>query len=478
MSHSHDAGMPLTVDRAPEASAAPGARVDVAAVIDGAPIGAYQRRIFALCFLVSMLDGFDTQSIAFVAPSISAQWNLPPASFGPIFSATLFGSVIGASVIGRLADRYGRKWFTVFTVALFGAATLACAFATSAFQLLILRLIAGLGLGGAIPNFMALAAEYAPQRMRSRIVVMTLWGFPLGAVIGGILSTFLISRFGWPAVFIVGGVLPLVLILVLIGSLPESIRFLALRPQSRDALTAIMRRIDASLAIDPRLDFYVAEPASESRGSFRLLFTDGRAANTVLFSAVMFMSLLLSYLLINWVPLLLQQAGLAIENAVLGAVTLNFAGILGSYLFSRRMDKVSRPITMMVVAYVLSAVAVAAIGRVGASFWPIMSSLFVAGFLLIGIQMAMSAFIANVYPTSLRGTAIGSIQGVGRLGSLLGPLIGGALLAFGMTPTQLFQSASIPALLAACALLLLGWFRRSPHPSPASLAPVRDKGSA
>lgn len=452
-------------------------RIDVAAVIDSAPVGALQRRVFALCFLVSMLDGFDTQSIAFVAPSISAQWNLPPASFGPIFSATLLGSVIGASIFGRLADRYGRKLFTVLTVSLFGLATLACAFARNANDLLICRLIAGIGLGGAIPNFMALAAEYAPKHLRARIVVMTLWGFPLGAVVGGLLSTVLIRNFGWPAVFVTGGVLPLLLIPVLLVWLPESIRFLALQRAGRDNLCAVLGRIDTTRTFDTRDDYTVAGSSTSAAGAFRMLFTEGRAASTILLSAAMFMSLLLSYMLINWIPLLLQQAGLPTSNAVLGAVALNLAGIVGSYFFSQRIDKTPRPITVMVAAYALSAAAIVMIGRVGAGFAPIMVTISIAGFLLIGIQMTMSAFTATTYPTALRGTGIGFVQSVGRLGSLLGPLAAGALLSFGMTPSQLFHVAGIPALLAAAALLLLGWFRQSRHRSE-PLATAPDQGSA
>ena len=454
MDSTHAAG----TDRTPQLSAA---RIDVAAVIDAAPLGALQRRVFGLCFLVSMLDGFDTQSIAFVAPSVSAQWHLPAASFGPIFSATLLGSVVGASIFGRLADRYGRRLFTVLTVALFGVATLICAFARDRTDLLICRLIAGIGLGGAIPNFMALAAEYAPKHLRSRIVVMTLWGFPLGAVVGGLLSTALIRNFGWPSVFITGGVLPLLLIPVLIAWLPESIRFLALRRAGREALCTVLGRIDTSRTFDARHDYVASESTAATSGAFRMLFTEGRAASTLLLSTAMFMSLLLSYMLINWIPLLLQQAGLPSGNAVLGAVALNLAGIIGSYFFSRRIDQTPRPITVMVTAYVLSAFAIVMIGRIGTSFGPIMATIFITGFLLIGVQMTMSAFSANAYPTSLRGTGIGFIQSIGRIGSLLGPLAAGALLSFGMTPSQLFHAAGIPALLAAASLLLLGWFRQS-----------------
>jgi AAHS family 4-hydroxybenzoate transporter-like MFS transporter len=427
---------------------------DVAALIDAAPIGRFQREIFLLCFLIAMLDGFDTQSMAFIAPSLAAEWRVATASFGPIFSATLLGSMLGVAVIGRLADRYGRRGFTVGTVALFGVATLASAWAESLTGLLIWRLIAGFGLGGALPNFMALAAEYAPRRLTSTIVVITMWGFPLGAVLGGLLSTVLIAHFGWRAVLIAGGVAPLLLVPVLIARLPESVRFLAMRPEGQEAARRALRRIDPARHLDATTRLTVSED-TRTAGGYRLLFARGRAANTILFATAMFMSLLLSYLLLSWIPLLLRDFGLSVRDAVLGAVTFNLAGILGSYVFIRVVEGSSRPLGPMIATYCASAFAVTAIGAVGAHFLPVMTSIFVAGFLLVGTQMTLSAFIASSYPTTLRATAIGCVQAVGRCGSLIGPLVAGGLMSLGMAAAQLLALSSIAALFAAAALALL-----------------------
>lgn len=428
--------------------------VDVAARIDRAPISRRQLEVFLLCLLIAMLDGFDTQSIAFVAPGLAAEWQVSPASFGPIFSATLLGSMLGVAIFGRLSDRYGRRWFTVGTVALFGVATLASGWAQSATQLMLYRLIAGFGLGGVLPNFMALAAEYAPRRLRSTVVVITMWGYPLGAVIGGMLSTVLIAHFGWRSVLIAGGVAPLLLLPVLIARLPESICFLAIRPGGQDVARRLLNEMDPSQQLDAGVRLTVPELAGAA-GGFRLLFARGLAANTILFAAAMFMSLLLSYLLLSWIPLLLRETGLSVRDAVLGTVTFNVAGIIGSYLFTRRVDAASRPLALMIGAYCASALAVAAIGVVGARFWPVMTSIFLAGFLLVGIQMTLSAFIASSYPTPLRATAVGWVQAVGRFGSLLGPLAAGGLLSLGALPPQLFVISSIAALLAAAALAVL-----------------------
>jgi AAHS family 4-hydroxybenzoate transporter-like MFS transporter len=428
--------------------------VDAVAVIDAAPISRRQREIFLLCSLVTLLDGFNTQSIAFVAPSLVAEWSISPAQFGPLFSATLLGSVIGVLSMGRLADRFGRRWLTIAMVALFGLATLASAASESVTTLMAYRVVAGLGLGGALVTCPSLTAEYAPRRRRSTLIAMTTWGFPLGAVLGGLLSTMLIARFGWRSVLVVSGAAPVLLVPWLMARLPESIPFLALSATGQELARRELRRIDPSGRFDSTV--YVAVPQTSSRaGGFRLLFAHPFTASSILFAVASFMSLLLTYFLMNWIPLVLHQAGLPVGDAVLGTVVFSLAAIVGSYVLSTRVDRGARPLVLMVWVYCASSVAVAAIGWVGAHFWPSMTIIFIAGFLLTGIQLTLMAFITSSYPPVLRATALGWVQAVGRFGSLLGPLAAGGLLSFGMPPSQLFATLAIAALLAAAALATL-----------------------
>jgi len=446
-------------------------RVDITAVIDGAKISPLQMRVFGLCFFVALLDGFDTQSIAFVAPSIVKAWGLSAASFGPVFAAGLFGTAVGSLALGRLADRFGRKKLMLVSLAIFGVFTLACATAEHSTSLLLSRFFAGIGLGGALPNLMAPAAEYAPQRKRSSIVVTIMWGFPLGAILGGLLSTALIARFGWQAVFYLGGALPLLALPLFIGFLPESIRFLALRPDAGAALAGILSRIDRTRSFDPAAAYSLPELAPQP-GSMRALFSPELIAGTILLSTAFFTSLLLSYLLVNWIPLLLQAEGIPVANAVIGTVVLNFSGIVGSYLISKRMDASQRRLPWIATGYILSALAVACIGLAGARLPWIMVGICATGFLLIGAQMSLGAFVASFYPTAVRGTGIGWTQAVGRVGSLFGPLIGGLLLSLGASPAQLFALGSIPALLTASALLLLIACGRDDSPDPGRAVPI------
>jgi MFS transporter, AAHS family, 4-hydroxybenzoate transporter len=428
--------------------------LDVAATIDSARVGLLQREVILLCFLISMLDGFDTQAIAFAAPALAARWHVPLSAFGPIFSASLLGSMFGVAIGGRLADRYGRRWLTIGTVALFAVATLACADADSVHSLIAYRFVAGLGLGGVIPNFMSLAAEFAPQRLRATVVAWTLWGFPLGAVAGGALSVALTARYGAAAVFILGGLTPLLLTPLLIARLPESIRWLLMSNGRQEQARRLLLRIAPTLRMEQNTVLVLHEPARPAN-ALRAIFTGELAPRTFLFAGAMLMSLLLSYLLVTWIPLLLRQSGLNQGAAIAGTVVFNLAGIVGSVFFTRGVDQGSRPLRLMVWIFCMSAAAVASIGLVGTRLWAVMGSIFVAGFLLLGIQMTLSAFIVGNYPTALRATAIGWIQAAGRLGSLLGPLFAGLLLSLGTPLPWIFAICGLPALFAAGALAML-----------------------
>jgi len=329
-------------------------RIDVSDSIDGAPLGVFQMRIIVLCLLISMLDGFDTQSIAFVASSIREVWRLTPAQFGSIFSATLLGTALGAALLGHLADRFGRRILLTVAVALFGFMTLACAFSRDFYSLLTLRLLAGIGLGGAIPNFIAFASEYSPQRVRATVVVATLWGFPMGAILGGLVSTPVIHHFGWSAVFLIGGVLPLALLPFLFLLLPESIRFLTLCSASSGAVARILKRIDPALDCDENTNFFLAEGTMKASRMSEVL-RGPLASGTLFLGGALCMSLLLAYLLVNWIPLLFRQIGLPLGDAVFGTVLLNLGGIGGSYVLAHRIDLGRHALAVMMAGYFAAA---------------------------------------------------------------------------------------------------------------------------
>src|SRR6202035_6044736 len=201
---------------------------DVAAFIDAQPVGAFQVKLLLVCATVLFLDGFDTTAIGYVAPALAKEWNIGKAALGPVFSAGLFGLMIGALLFGPLADRIGRKKIIIFSTLAFGIGTLATAFVRDVNTLLVIRFLTGLGLGGAMPNAIALTSEFSPHRRRATMVMVMFCGFSVGAALGGFLAAGLIPHFGWRSVFVVGGVAPLLLAPVLALKLPESVRFLAL----------------------------------------------------------------------------------------------------------------------------------------------------------------------------------------------------------------------------------------------------------
>lgn len=427
-------------------------RINVAAVIDGARFSAFQWRVFILLFIVILLDGYDTQAIAFVAPAISAQWKLSPSAFGPIFSAGLLGTVLGAILFGMIADRIGRRWPVIFAVAMFGVLTWTCSWAASYRELLTYRLLAGVGLGGALVNFLALASEYAPERLRNTVVTISMWGFPLGAVIGGSFAGPMIEQYGWTSVFHLGALLPLLCVPLLIALLPESVRYSTISNRHQQKIARILSSIDQSRTYRREDSFFVDEPHA-GRGSVASLFRHGLGLPTVLLWFTLFSSLVMTYCLINWIPSLLRQIGMPIRQAVFGTVMINFAAIIGSILIVRFAKR--HTLRRLAYSYGCGAVAVAGIGLVGNQPLPVMTCIFFAGFFVIGAQLAVTAYITGFYPTAIRGTGVGWSQGVGRFGSLLGPLIGGLVLSITAQPSQMFLFCALPPVAAALALIAL-----------------------
>lgn len=440
------------------------------AAIDEAPFSRTQKRIVFLCALVAMLDGFDTQAIAFVAPVVASQWGIPVAAFGAVFGAGLAGLMVGALVFGPLADRYGRRRITIATTALFGLLTLLTAWADSIGMLLALRFLTGLGLGGAMPNIIALTAEYAPARSRATMVSLMFCGFPLGAVLGGLLASRMIPALGWESTFWLGGVLPLLLVPVLFLWLPESVRFMASRGVAEAKLRALMSGIVGEDRAK-RIRFEHPGAATARPVTVRGLFGPGRTGKTLLLWVVFFMNLLLLYFLVNWLPSLLRQAGVALDKAIISTALLNLGGIAGALCFARLIDRFG-PYKVLPAAYLAAAAATVVVGQAtGAGFGALMTMVFIAGFGVIGAQISINALAANSYPAEIRSTGVGWTLGIGRAGSVVGPIVGGLLVATGLQVGPLFLVAGVPALLAAVAVLMLA--AQGGHAgTPAADAPV------
>ena len=439
----------MTVTATPEATSAV---VDIPDYIDRQPVGAFQIRVLLICAAVLFIDGFDTQAIGYVAPALAQEWKLARGALGPVFSAGLFGLMIGALVLGPLADRIGRKRIIVFSTAAFGIGTLLTILAQDAGSLMALRFLTGLGLGGAMPNAVALTSEFSPHRRRATMVMAMFAGFSIGAALGGLAAAALIPAYGWRSVFIVGGLVPLLLMPLLLSALPESIRYLALVGGRDREVAELLRRVTPAAKFASDTHFVVQEPRLSGLPVAHL-FAERRGTTTLLLWVVFFMSLLDLYLLSNWLPTVLNDLGVAVSVAAAIGAMLQVGGVVGTFTLGYLIDRFS--FHALALTYLFAAAAVAAIGFTSHSTGMVTISIFAAGFCIVGGQIASNALTATFYPTAIRSTGVGWALGIGRVGSIVGPLVGGIMLGRNVGAQWLFAFAAIPALIAAGASLLL-----------------------
>ena len=433
-------------------SEAQGGAVDVAEFIDARPVGGFQIRLLLSCAAVLLLDGFDTTAIGYVAPALAREWGLTKGALGPVFSAGLFGLMIGALLFGPLADRIGRRKIIIFSALVFGIFTLATAFVRDVNTLLAIRFLTGLGLGGAMPNTIAMTSEFSPRRRRATMVMIMFCGFSLGAAFGGLLAAALIPQFGWRSVFVVGGALPLLLVPVLALWLPESVRFLALTGRAPARVAQLLGFIDPRAAFAAATQFVVHEPGLAGVPVLHL-FRDGRTVVTLLLWVVFFMSLLDLYFLANWLPTVLNDLGSSVSAAAVIGSMLQVGGMVGAFALGSIIDRFSYRALALV--YFIAVFAIGAIGQLGHSVVFVTLAIFVAGFCMVGGQIAANALAATFYPTSVRATGVGWALGIGRIGSIVGPLVGGALMTAKWSTGAVFLAAAVAALCAALAAFSL-----------------------
>lgn len=439
--------------------------------IDQQPFSALQKRLLALCFLVVAIDGFDTASIGFIAPALRGEWHLSAAALAPLFGAGLFGLMAGALLLGPLADRHGRKPILILSVAFFGLTSLLSSFATDMTTLLVLRLLTGLGLGGAMPTTITLTSEYCPQARRASLVTLMFCGFTIGSALGGLVAAQLLATVGWRGILLIGGVLPLLLVPALLFLLPESLRWLVLRGRDGGAIAA---RIAGGAGAVPPLTVSDAKlpgsPVSQ-------LFRPGLIGGTLLLWTTFFMSLLIIYLLSSWLPTILNAAGHSLSQASFISSAFQIGGTAGAILLGRWMDRF-RPHRVLAVAYGAAALCIAAVGVATDNVPLLVLAVFGVGFGVSGSQVGANALAAAFYPTTSRATGVSWASAIGRSGSVLGSMVGGALLAAELSNQTIFLLLAVPALLAAAALLAMGRLRGRAGPEAAAAAAPTTADSA
>ena len=428
------------------------AAVNISEVIDNSRLGPFQLGICILCGLCLIMDGFDVQAMGYVAPALIREWKIPNAELGPVFGAGLLGVLIGSLSFSMVADKIGRRPVLIGLTLFFSAMTFVTAHAGSVPQMLAIRFIAGLGLGGIMPNAVALCGEYSSRAMRVTVMTIVGNGFTAGAAIGGFISAWLIPNFGWRSVFYFGAVIPFVIAMAMFFWLPESLQFLVFRANDLSNVDKWLRRVDPDTEVrSGSVQYVVVERKRAGVPAFHL-FGEGRATGTVLLWTVNFMNLLNLYFLSSWLPTVVRDSGRSTSTAVLVGTAVQVGGTiaaLGLGWFIERFGFVP----VLASCFAVAGVNIAMIGYPGLSLAFLFAVVFLAGMGIVGGQAAVNALAATYYPTPLRSTGIGWSLGIGRIGAIVGPVLAGELMALHWSNQQLFIAAAVPALISALVML-------------------------
>jgi MFS transporter, AAHS family, 4-hydroxybenzoate transporter len=427
-------------------------------------VGPLQIRVAALCTLVQICDGYDVNAIGVSVPSLTHAWNIPGPAFTQAFLWSSIGIMVGALSAGPIGDRIGRKPLLLASLSIFGLASLLSAFAGSLTVLSVLRFFTGLGIGGAFPGAATLTGDYAPRRLRATMIMASFTGAPIGGFLCGQLAGLLLPTFGWPSVFLAGGIVPLLMVIALALWLPESPRFLAAKRNVSPREAALLQRLD----IEPGQA--AAEGLDLAQGNpIKMLFGKGYALQTVLLWVIFFCSLMNLFLFVYWLPEVLHLTGMTPAEAARTTSFRELGAIFAVLYLGLLIDRFG-PERTLAWHYAVGAVFIAAIALVAMPYLLLAIVIFFCGMTIIGSQTGANAACGKLYPARMRTSGLGWALGIGRLGGIAAPVLGGYLLSLGMPPPQIFVSACGFALIAAIATALLGLRHRAERVAATGLA--------
>jgi AAHS family 4-hydroxybenzoate transporter-like MFS transporter len=424
----------------------------VETLVDEQTIGRFNIQLLVWSFLAMFADGYDLSAMPFAAPSLVHEWHLSATVFGPVLSASLWGVFCGALLMGWVGDRFGRRSAITVGCVLYGISTLGMIFTHDLSQMFVLRVITGLGLGGLMPNTIALSSELSPKRWRATLIVLMFTGITLGSGTPGPVAAWLVPVYGWQVLFVIGGLVPLIVACCLPFVLPESIKFLALHPHRRPELLRIARRLrpDLTIADDTRFEMATVTQTAANPAE---IFRGGLAAITPLLWVCFVMVLMSNYFLNSWMPLLFQSSGLTAKAAALTSSLYHVGGTIGGLLISVLLDRFGFVVTAALLAIAVPSIVL--IGAPGTSVTALAVASTLAGFGVLGGQFGNNASAGLLYPTTVRSTGVGWAFAIGRFGGIAGPLIGGALLKRHWPMADLFEAAALPMAVGALAAIVL-----------------------
>ncbi|MGE4372665.1 MAG: MFS transporter [Xanthobacter sp.] len=439
--------------------------IDVNTVIDESRFTRFHWNIVLLCSLLLVVDGYDVFIYGSVLPQLMEQWQLSPTEAGSLASWALFGMMFGALFFGPLGDKVGRKKGIALCFLLFSSATIINGFATTPLQFGICRFLAGLGCGGLMPNAVALTNEYAPKKLRGTLVALMFSGYSVGGMVAAGLGIWMLPNFGWQSMFF-AAVVPLALLPLILARLPESVGFLIRQGQQQKARLILGQLAPQQALAAGELEYHEAKSGTASVAE---LFRYNRTLCTLMLWVSFFCCLLMVYALSSWLPQLMKSAGYSLGSSLSFLLALNFGGMFGAIAGGWLSDRLGLP-RVVVGFFLFGAVCIAMLGY--NSPMPVLYLLiFIAGATTIGTQILLYASVAQFYSLSVRSTGLGWASGMGRIGAIAGPMLGGVLMAAQLPLSVNFMAFAVPGAISALAMVVFAISARRDavtQPAPAT----------
>ncbi|WP_051891179.1 MFS transporter [Chryseobacterium sp. JM1] len=420
--------------------------INVQEIIDQARFNGFHKLLVFWCFIMIVFDVYDLVVFGVVLPVLMEEWNLTPVQAGALGSYALFGMMFGAFIFGALSDRIGRKICIVICMLTFTIFSFLVAFSTGPASFGIMRFVAGFGIGGLMPNAVALMTEYAPKKIRSLLTTLMFSGYAVGGILAACLGIWLIPDYGWKSLFYIG-TLPILLIPLIIKSIPESIGFLVIK-NKKDEVQKVLKKIEPNFIPHSDDQYYI--PGKTAKVNIGQLFSNGRLISTLMFWITFFMCLLMVYGLNSWLPKLMTKAGYPLGSSLSFLLALNFGAMIGAIGGGWLGDKFHLR-KVLIIFLSIAAVSLFLLGFKGSTI-ALYVLIAIAGATTIGTQILLYTYVAQFYPMDARSTGIGWASGVGRVGGIVGPLLGGYLISMNLPFQYNFLVFAIPGAIGALAI--------------------------
>ncbi|WOE31847.1 MULTISPECIES: MFS transporter [unclassified Acinetobacter] len=423
-------------------------RLNINTVIDDAKFTPFHWNILFWCLLIIIFDGYDLVIYGVALPLLMQEWSLTAVQAGLLASTALFGMMFGAMCFGTLSDKIGRKKTIMICVAIFSGFTFLGAFASTPTEFGLLRFLAGLGIGGVMPNVVALMTEYSPKRMRSTLVALMFSGYAIGGMTSALLGAWLVPQFGWKIMFYIACI-PFVALPIIWKYLPESLLYLT-NKGNKSQVEHIVAKIAPEQKVTAQTQFIVHEVMQGDEAPLKALFQQGRLMSTLMFWIAFFMCLLMVYALGSWLPKLMIQAGYSLGASMIFLFALNIGGMIGAIGGGILADRFNIK-KVLGIMFVCGALALILLGF-NSPQMVLYTLIAIAGAATIGSQILLYTFVAQYYPSTVRSTGMGWASGIGRIGAIVGPVLTGALLGFELPHQMNFLVIAVPGIIAAIAV--------------------------